>query len=296
MRWHFICSAQTYFHEIQMTHALTLCSPDQDKSCFACCPPIRPALYEHIQYQKEMGRFLRENRESYNPLSKEIKPITGFSCWALGFVDDECKRVGCLLHPVQNGGIDLRYRIDYGDKCRRETCEEEKVFASLEMDERRFWLHLADGLNSFTYSSRAVNPLFKMIQWGKYLLQRIAAEEAGKMFTWDAFLQAYPFFSIECKPKGNAYLVNELVRKNRLHILKTDSFCSEFETISSRISQQIQDQMNVHTSGPFTHQLNLDTYYLDFLRLSGKILKMNLDTAVHLKKIVDHELEQIEYA
>lgn len=31
--------------------------------------------------------------------------ITGFSCWALGYMDNGHKMVGCLLHPGQNGGL-----------------------------------------------------------------------------------------------------------------------------------------------------------------------------------------------
>ncbi|MBN1847304.1 MAG: hypothetical protein JW932_01825 [Deltaproteobacteria bacterium] len=277
----------------QVTKILSLCAPDQEKSCFACCPPIRPAGYEHIQYQKTVERFLRENRACFDPSSKEIKPITGYHCWALGYIDDEYKRVGCLLHPAQNKGNDLRFRIDYGDKCRRETCEEEKVFASLETSESFFWLQLADGLDSFTYSSRTLNPLFRMLGWGRHLLQNIAAEEAQKAYSWRAFLQSYPFFSTGYKPRSNAYLVNELIHKNGLHILKTGSFCSKFEAISETVSRKIQHQAQGQADDPFVHQLDLDPYFLDFLRLSGKITKLDRDSAVSLKKIVDDELEQI---
>ena len=277
-------------HESKMTDMVNLCSPDEEKSCFACCPPIRPAHYEHIQYQQIVERFLRENRKLFHESGKTIKPITGFNCWALGYLDSDYKRVGCMLHPAQNNGEDLRYRIDYGDKCRRETCPEEKTFSSLKIKEKHFWLHLSDGLDSFSYSSRAVNPLFKMMGWGQYLLQLIAAEEANNTFLWDIFLQDYPFFSTQLAPRANAYLVNELVRRKGVHILRTENFKSEFESFALWIPQKLRQEVDIHINDPFVHQLDLDPYFSSFLRLSAEITRLNQDSALHLKKIVDNKL------
>jgi len=103
-------------------------------------------------------RVLRENTEAFQTAEREAIPITGFSCWALGYIDRSYKRVGCLLHPAQNGGVDLRHRINYGDKCRRELCPEAGVFSELSAETQRFWLGLADDLESFSYSSRRMNP------------------------------------------------------------------------------------------------------------------------------------------
>jgi hypothetical protein len=278
----------------------TLCSPDSDKACFACCPPIRPAHYEHIHYRKTMERFLRENRSRFSGrtkghlkeagFKKDIVPITGYSCWALGFIDADYKKVGCLLHPAQNGGNDLRYRIDYGDKCRRETCQEEKVFASLEIPARVFWLQLANGLDSFTYSSRTMNPLFKMMGWGKPLLQRIVTEEEDKAFTWETFLQAYPFFKTTLRPKAHAYLVNALVRERGLSIIKTEAFSFQLEIFIPRFLKRLQQEMETGNNQPFVHQLNLDSAFLDFLRLAGHVTRQGKESVLHLKRIVDDEL------
>ncbi|MFH0844586.1 MAG: hypothetical protein V1930_03855 [Pseudomonadota bacterium] len=116
----------------------TLCFPDHEKSCFACCPPIRPAGYEHIQYRDILKRFLREDTESFKKRNDAIGPITGLSCWALGHMYNSFKQVGCMLHPAQNDGVDLRYRVDYGEKCSRETCREEKIFSKLDKNDRVF--------------------------------------------------------------------------------------------------------------------------------------------------------------
>ena len=121
----------------------TLCFPDNRKSCFACCPPIRPPNYEHIQYKNLIQRMLRENTRAFSTRGEKVLPITGFSCWALGYLDKECRLVGCLLHPSRNRGKDLRFRVDYGGKCGRESCPESKVFLELGLDERELWLCLA---------------------------------------------------------------------------------------------------------------------------------------------------------
>jgi len=84
--------------------SVTLCAPDREKSCFACCPPIRPAGYEHILYEAIVKRMLRENTKAFARGETGPAPITGFSCWALGYLDPEYRRVGCLLHPLQNAG------------------------------------------------------------------------------------------------------------------------------------------------------------------------------------------------
>jgi molybdopterin-guanine dinucleotide biosynthesis protein A len=42
-----------------------LCAPDGDKTCFACCPPIRPAGYEHVDHRAAVARMLRENTLSF---------------------------------------------------------------------------------------------------------------------------------------------------------------------------------------------------------------------------------------
>ncbi|MBL7211240.1 MAG: hypothetical protein ISS61_02540 [Desulfobacteraceae bacterium] len=58
----------------------TLCLPDTEKNCFACCPPIRPAGYEHLQHTGIVKRMLRENTRAFAGKGAAISPITGFSC------------------------------------------------------------------------------------------------------------------------------------------------------------------------------------------------------------------------
>lgn len=285
----------------------TLCLPDAGKSCFACCPPIRPAGYEHIQHRNIIKRMLRENSEAFQKLAGEKIPITGFSCWALGYLDKNYRLIGCLLHPAQNGGVDLRYRTEYGEKCEREFCPEAKVFSGLALDDKEFWLHLADGLDSFSYSSRNLNPLFDMMNWGGNLLGLIASNEDYRAFTKKSFFQSYPLLSACSPPKPNVYLINWLVDKEGTHILKSRTLKIAFQIFSARISKKLcQAGRHSHTSQPpfrgggqsgdfggaFTHQLDLDTHFLDFLRLSAHITRTSREDALALKDLVDGELEE----
>ncbi|MGD9318853.1 MAG: hypothetical protein PVH99_02775 [Desulfobacteraceae bacterium] len=275
---------------------VTLCFPHTGKSCFACCPPIRPAGYEHIQHRNIIRRMLRENSEAFNRHAVDKISITGFSCWALGYLDKNHRLIGCLLHPVQNGGVDLRFRTDYGEKCEREFCPEAKAFSGLALDNKKFWLHLADGLDSFSYSSRKLNPLFKMMNWGGHLLSLLVSNENHRAFTKESFFQSYPFFSTNNPPKPNAYMIKWLVNREGTHILKSHTFKSEFEMFSRRISkalcQAAQQNNPPRPPGFHTHLLDLDRDFLDLLRLSARITKTTKQDALALKNLVDKALEE----
>lgn len=265
----------------------TLCFPDTKKSCFACCPPIRPAGYEHLQYQNIIKRILRENTQTYAMRRESIVPITGHSCWALGYLDQRYKQVGCLLHPAQNGGVDLRYRVDYGEKCKRETCPAAKVFLKLSIAERNHWIHLADGLDSFFYSSAKHNPLFRMMGWGDEILRLIALNENGKALDKASFFRAYPFFSTGLNPKAHVYLLKKLFQLKNVDPLKSDSFRKYFEKFSAHLSNRLRKTVKQAPNTPLTHFLGLDPYYLDFLRLSVGLSRISLEEALRMKTAVD---------
>jgi len=269
---------------------LSLCCPDTEKSCFACCPPIRPADYEHIDYRNIIKRTLLENTKQFDNTSNNINPITGFSCWALGYLDSEFKQIGCLLHPAKNKGKDLRYRIDYGEKCRRETCPEEKLFSELELNDQYFWLHLADGLDSFSYSSHKINPLFSILGWGKKILQLIAVEEQGKIIDRASFFSKYCFLSTNLPSRGVAYLINQLAISDKTDFLKTDSFKVEFENFAVNISKILNTEYGSIHGGSHVHLLDIEAAFSDFLRISAGISKIQIEDAARIRDRVDKEL------
>jgi hypothetical protein len=270
----------------------TLCAPDEEKSCFACCPPIRPPGYEHLQYTNEIKRVLRENTASLRREEKSLSPITGFSCWALGYLDGGFKRIGCLLHPSQNDGEDLRYRVNFGDKCARESCVEAGIFTHLSPEAKSFWLRLSQGLDSFSYSSSTLNPLFRILGWGGTLLNLVAMAEKGQDPDGDSILKTYSFFETSLSPRANAYLLRALMDSGNLDLLRNPQFRGRFEELSHRLSEQLSLKVLSSSTAPHVHLLPMDADFLDFLRLSGHILKAGEEEATSLKELVDHELAE----
>lgn len=110
-----------------------LCQPDASKSCGACC-----GLYNYADSGREaLVSRLRRRTDLFRKTVREPTDIPGFSkavrdredarkryevihcCEYVGFLGAEEKRVGCLLHPAQNSGRDMRDASFYG----RELCD-----------------------------------------------------------------------------------------------------------------------------------------------------------------------------
>ncbi len=69
------------------------------------------------EHAKAFSRWVR-NVESNDKLLETI-----YNCEFLGFLDPGNQRVGCMLHPAQNGGKDLRSCSFYGaDLCACHLC------------------------------------------------------------------------------------------------------------------------------------------------------------------------------
>jgi hypothetical protein len=268
----------------------SLCAPDGQKTCFACCPAIRPVGYEHIRHKRIIERMLRENTLYISKGDSGLSPITGFSCWALGYLDKEYKRIGCLLHPFHNNGTDLRYRVDYGNKCCRESCPESEIFSNLNEHAKEFWLHLADNLDSFAYSSRNENPLFHILGWGTRLLELVPSVDGYGRYSKVAFFEAYPFFRPRGLPKAPVYPAKCLIGPDNVHLLKNPAFKDEFDSFSSLLCTRLKQSYGRSSGDTFVHRLPMDKDFLDYLRLFAGIQKIGLEEAVRLKDLADGEL------
>jgi len=110
-----------------------LCQPGPGKSCGACCGlynyanSTKEALVERLRNRTRLFHERVSGPDDLNSFSAMIKTQESqqklyeviYCCEYLGFLDEGERRVGCLLHPLQNGGRDLRDVSFYG----RELCD-----------------------------------------------------------------------------------------------------------------------------------------------------------------------------
>ncbi len=110
-----------------------LCQPCEGMSCGACC-----GLYNYADSSRDsLVRRLRSRTDIFRKSVRKPEDLPGFAerimasedqtkryeviycCEYLGFLDSGEKKVGCLLHPLQNEGLDMRTVSFYG----KELCE-----------------------------------------------------------------------------------------------------------------------------------------------------------------------------
>jgi hypothetical protein len=267
-----------------------LCNPIPEITCFGCCPPIRPAHYDPLDYVGSLRREFIDNRRRILKEGARRSPIVGYSCWALGFLDKEGKKIGCLLHPGQNGGRDLRFLIDYGNKCSRESCFPARMFERLPPEGQVFWLEPAKGLNAFLFSSRKGNPLFHLLPWGPEVLEELRARALQKGWTATEVLWRHPFLTAPSyNPKAHRYLF-------RL-VLDFDDGGKDGEERHEerfgklwRFARALAGEFppeSASPDAPYTHLLPLDVGFTDFLRLAFGSRKMEPEKAAEIKSRLD---------
>ncbi len=116
----------------------SLCQPDTTKSCSACC-----GLYNYLNSgRKELVHRLARRTAHFRTIDHDEASLRRFSQWVkasepqeklfqtiyncefVGFVDQDQRRVGCLLHPEVNKGVDLRACSFYGaEMCAAHRCQ-----------------------------------------------------------------------------------------------------------------------------------------------------------------------------
>ncbi len=114
-----------------------LCQPDEGKSCGACCglynyvDSSRASLVQRLRSRTKRFRELVKSPDDLKHYSRQTVAAEDFRkryevihcCEYLGFLDKEEKKVGCLLHPEQNSGNDMRDVSFYGQElCARHLC------------------------------------------------------------------------------------------------------------------------------------------------------------------------------
>ncbi len=268
----------------------TLCHPDGRKSCFRCCPPIRPAGYDHLEFRGFISRELREHTATWRRNLRVPKPITGYSCWALGFLDPGCGLIGCLLHPAVHQGRDLRHLVGYGDKCRMAVCPQAMEFDCLRPEHRTFWLHFCEGLDSFEYSSPSRNPLFVLLPWGGLVLGRIAEWENTPCPEYGALLDRFPFLKLPLSG-ARRYVIERWMDRHGRKTLQGTRFIERFqEWWASVIPRGTARFSNAFPGGPPVGRLDMEKSFRDFLRLGLGLPRSHPGQAALIRAWIEKEI------
>ena len=237
-----------------------LCQPDANKSCGACC-----GLYNYAD-SSEASLILRLRRRTdcFRKTVRTTEDLPLFSdmvkisedqtkiyevihcCEYLGFLDDEGKKVGCLLHP-QQGGIDLRDVSFYGkDLCSGHLCpsynfisrEEKQALISIIDDWYLYGLCLTDidlVTEYFRMISNGVSEMPSPEKFRKGVLKDVALRFFSLKITWPFRSSAVNRFG-KYYFDGSQYMISyidysalgcEKSRFDRIFM----SLCSEFKNV-----------------------------------------------------------------
>ncbi|NLI34728.1 MAG: hypothetical protein GX422_18390 [Deltaproteobacteria bacterium] len=267
----------------------SLCAPSDAFSCFACCPPIRPAHYDHMDFAGSLRRELRDNRRRFLAQGPGYRPIVGYSCWALGFLEPEGRRIGCLLHPSQNKGVDLRFLVDYGKKCMRESCPAARMFERIPRDCQDFWLTLVEGFDSFRFSSYGANPLFHLLLWGPQVLAHLHGKALDLGWSAANLVQRHSYLM---SSKWNPLAHRFLFRLTLESITPNGHTCQVLESLCLKLRERIHGHpaakvdLSENGAAVFTHLLPFERDFLDFIRLDLGYVKITHETALELEHAV----------
>lgn len=207
--------------------------PAEGLSCFACCPPIRPAGYDHADDRGSWRRLFSENRAAFLAGELPRRPLTGFSCPGLGFLDSAGRQVGCLLHPARNQGRDLRGPTGYRDKCARESCPESRAYATLAGEVRAALMDLCTGLDPFAFSSRRLNPVMRLLGFGP----EVARAAAGLGPAGREELAAWPWLGQADPAQG--WLLARLLEKEGPGLLLDPGLAGRLSAVAAELAKRL---------------------------------------------------------
>lgn len=241
-----------------MLNLASLCFPDQDKSCFYCCPPIRDPEADPLDAIDEKIQLLRKNRKELQKNLNNPHEISGEECWGLGFLDDQEKQAGCLLHPLRHQDRDLRHLTGYQFKCANALCREALVFAELSEIEQKFCLSLCREMDSIHYSSRR-NPLMRLLAWDREIVQIIVRESlenklnaSPQISNLNNFVTRYGFLWQKLDFRLDGYLTLQITKEKGFNFLRHN--LANYIQLRDDIIVDLKTNLNLQTTSP-THRI-----------------------------------------
>jgi hypothetical protein len=281
----------------------SLCRPDSEKTCFFCCPPLRPHGYDPLQKRSALKPMLRRNRELFLNTKQAStglspNPINGWDCWGLGYLDEGEQKVGCLLHPSQHSGNDYRYLVEYEGKCAWEICLEAKTFDALGEKAKQFYLDMTIGMDSFEYSSREWNPVFTILLWGRMVGEKIAETEGFRRIHRNELKERYNALFTILSYKTDGYLVEEIVKRAGFSCIRKPHFFEHYNKGKAGLllKHRIDDAsfpitQKANPSNRPVHLFDVPLSFSRFLKFALNIWNAPEERVSYLKKEIDREIE-----
>jgi hypothetical protein len=206
------------------TKVLVLCQPDAGKSCAACC-----GLYNYVDSTREsLTRRLRGRSRRFREVMKTQGEISDYAketlaeedfrkryevihcCEYLGFLDEQEKKVGCLLHPAQNSGTDRRAGSFYGQElCAGHLCPSHQYISSVQSQ------NLIKIINDWYLYGLCLTDIDLVNSYFRLLADRIGEELQPEVFDYEPLKAiaheffiwkvSWPFRSLDINRLGKYY-------------------------------------------------------------------------------------------
>ncbi|MFO7568758.1 MAG: hypothetical protein R6W75_03090 [Smithellaceae bacterium] len=239
---------------------MVLCQPDAGKSCGACC-----GLYNYVDSSREsLVQRLRARTKRFREmvaLPGDLKRYADatfaaedfrkrydviYCCEYLGFLDLQEKKVGCLLHPMQNQGIDMRSVSFYGQEvCAGHLCpshhfiprDQQLILLNIIEDWYLYGLCLTDidlVNNYFRLIADRIGEALKPGVFKNPELKRVALAYFNWKITW-------PFRSREANRLGKYYFDGSQYMISHIDYEKFGLELSPFNAIFLSLSSEFAD-------------------------------------------------------
>lgn len=238
---------------------LILCQPDPGKSCGACC-----GLYNYVDSSREaLVTRLRARTARYRDMVASPDDLPRYAavtfaaedftkryeviycCEYLGFLDAGEKKVGCLLHPMSNNGVDMRGVSFYGQEvCAGHLCpshhfiprNQQLILQKIIDDWYLYGLCLTDidlVVTYFRLIADLVGRELKPQYFDDHLVKSIALEYFNWKTTW-------PFRSEDANRLGKYYFDGSQYMISHIDYEKFGRDISPFNAILLSLSSQFK--------------------------------------------------------
>lgn len=261
-----------------------LCQPDCNKSCGACCGiynyanSSRASLSIRLAQRKNIFQSLVKAKadlplyldyiNAHEDMRKRFEVV--YCCEFVAFLDEDQNRVGCLLHPLQNGGNDWRDVSFYGrELCDGHFCpsyhyipETEKLALISICDDwyiyglcitdidlvREYFRHIGNRLGEAINPQMMNSPPLKKI--------------AGDFFSWK---ETWSFRSEEVNRLGKYYFDGSQYMISRINYEALDASESQYDRIFVSLSSQFSNKKELEVGETMVED-NINAFVLAYQR------------------------------